>query len=105
MKSELVAEEKHLFYEILFNSFLEQAKDNRMELTKSAYKEFKQNILESVDETYIQEKETEYKHSIMEINEEGEKEKESPKKKEKGKTVVEEEINEEEEEMAELIKD
>jgi hypothetical protein len=72
-----------------------------LELTKSAYREYKQNVLESVDETFIQEKNAEFKRNLMEMAEEGEREKTT----EKDKTVVKEEINEDEEEIADLIKD
>lgn len=98
LKSEIAAEEKQHFYEILFINFLNTTQEDRELPTKEGYFRFKAQVLASVDETFLQEEEANYKQALAE--QQGQVE---GKEKGKKEEIVKEEINSIEEKIAEII--
>ena len=56
LKNEMMAEEKGQFYHIVWNSFISELNKPKTGyiLVKESYKEFKKQLLETVDEEYVQ---------------------------------------------------
>ena len=65
LKEELKADESEHFYEILFSNYVTQLRESHKQPEMATYRVFRANVLEVVDESYLQEQEALFWESML----------------------------------------